>query len=140
MIRFKKKLVSKVKEIREELNIPQLKLAEKAGVSRQTIYFLERGESNPSLALSLKIAQIFNKPIEEIFYFCPVIREVIKGTTIGEMERIANKVNMNFKKIRKLLDVGDEQLSEQYSKNDLEKIAGALGYEFDDLFIEDEIM
>ncbi|WP_456028227.1 helix-turn-helix transcriptional regulator, partial [Bacillus cereus] len=34
---------------------------------RQTISLIERGDYAPSIVLSLKIAQIFNVPVEEIF-------------------------------------------------------------------------
>ena len=42
-------------------------LAEKLGVSRQTINALERGKYDPSLPLAFKIAQLFKLKIEEIF-------------------------------------------------------------------------
>lgn len=45
----------------------QQQLAELTGVSRQTINAIEKGNYVPSTTLSLKIAQIFQKPLEEIF-------------------------------------------------------------------------
>ncbi len=45
----------------------QADLAEKIGVSRQTIVAIENGKYVPSTVLSLKIAQIFGKPVESIF-------------------------------------------------------------------------
>lgn len=45
----------------------QQQLAELIGVSRQTINAIEKGNYVPSTTLSLKIAQIFQKPLEEIF-------------------------------------------------------------------------
>lgn len=38
-------------------------------VTRQTILFLEKGKYNPSLRLAWRIAQVFQKPIEEVFSF-----------------------------------------------------------------------
>ena len=46
----------------------QQALAEKAGVTRMTIYSIEKGKYVPSALLALKFAHIFNKPVEEIFW------------------------------------------------------------------------
>lgn len=48
-------------------NITQAELAELIGVSRQTINTIESNRYVPSTVLSLKIARIFGKPVEEIF-------------------------------------------------------------------------
>ena len=45
----------------------QLDLAERAGVSRQTIIALEAGRYSPSLELAFRIAQVFAVPIGEVF-------------------------------------------------------------------------
>ena len=45
----------------------QLDLAEKAGVSRQTILALEGGKYSPSLELAFRIADVFGVPIGEVF-------------------------------------------------------------------------
>ena len=49
------------------LNITQADLAEKIGVSRQTINAMESNKYVPSTVLALKIAQLFSKKVEEIF-------------------------------------------------------------------------
>jgi putative transcriptional regulator len=46
----------------------QQQLAEKAGVTRQTIVALEQGKYSPSLELAFRIAMVFNTPLEEIFF------------------------------------------------------------------------
>ena len=56
-----------LKVARAKQNITQAELAEKVGVSRQTINSIEIGKYVPSTVLSLKIASIFSIPIEEIF-------------------------------------------------------------------------
>lgn len=61
------KVINKVKEIRTEKGISQTDLALTLEVSRQTIHAIEKGKYNPSLELSLKMAQYFHLPIEEIF-------------------------------------------------------------------------
>ncbi len=45
----------------------QAELAEKIGVSRQTINAIESNKYVPSTVLALKIARLFNKKVEEIF-------------------------------------------------------------------------
>ncbi|TXN37297.1 helix-turn-helix transcriptional regulator [Flagellimonas hymeniacidonis] len=47
----------------------QQQLAEKVGVTRQTIMAIEKGKYSPSLELAFKIAGIFNKPLEEVFTY-----------------------------------------------------------------------
>lgn len=48
-------------------NITQAELAEKIGVSRQTINTIESNKYVPSTVLALKMAKLFGKPVEEIF-------------------------------------------------------------------------
>ncbi len=48
-------------------NITQAELAEKVGVSRQTIHSIESNKYIPSTVLALKIARVFEKGVEEIF-------------------------------------------------------------------------
>lgn len=48
-------------------NITQAELAEKVGVSRQTINTIESNKYVPSTVLALKIARVFDKPVEAIF-------------------------------------------------------------------------
>ena len=48
-------------------DITQEELANKIGVSRQTINAMEANKYVPSTALALKIAKVFNKSVEDIF-------------------------------------------------------------------------
>jgi putative transcriptional regulator len=48
-------------------NITQADLAEAIGVSRQTINTIESNKYVPSTVLALKIARVFNKPVEAVF-------------------------------------------------------------------------
>lgn len=45
----------------------QQALADKVGVTRQTIIAIEQGNYTPSLTLGIKIARAFNKTVEEVF-------------------------------------------------------------------------
>ena len=58
---------NKIRAIRESKKIPQKKMAEELNVSRQTMTAIETMKYNPSLELTLKIAQYFEMPVEEIF-------------------------------------------------------------------------
>lgn len=49
------------------IDITQADLADKIGVSRQTINAMESNKYVPSTVLALKIARLFGKPVEEIF-------------------------------------------------------------------------
>lgn len=49
--------------------LTQKELADKVGVRRETIVFLEKGKYNPSLKLAHRIAQVFETSIENIFIF-----------------------------------------------------------------------
>ncbi|MCF7561848.1 helix-turn-helix transcriptional regulator [Sabulilitoribacter multivorans] len=49
-------------------DMTQADLAEKIGVSRQTINAMEKHKYVPSTVLSLKIAKYFKKPVEDIFF------------------------------------------------------------------------
>jgi putative transcriptional regulator len=60
---------TKIKEFREKFGVTQETLAEKVGVTRQTILFLEKGKYNPSLRLAYRISQVFNVKVEDIFSF-----------------------------------------------------------------------
>ncbi|MEI3614317.1 helix-turn-helix transcriptional regulator [Pseudogracilibacillus sp. SO30301A] len=58
-----------IKELRAEKQLTQEQLSKKVGVSRQSIVAIESGKYNPSLELAFKIAQQFNRTIEEVFLF-----------------------------------------------------------------------
>jgi putative transcriptional regulator len=58
---------NKIKIERAIHDLTQAVLAEKIGVSRQTINAMEKNKYVPSTVLALKIARLFNKPVEDIF-------------------------------------------------------------------------
>ncbi len=60
---------TKIKEYRAKYNLTQEKLAEKVGVRRETIIFLEQGKYNPSLKLAHDIAKVLKTKIDKIFIF-----------------------------------------------------------------------
>lgn len=56
-----------IKVERAKKDITQATLAEKIGVSRQTVNAMEKGKYVPSTVLALKMARYFNIPVEELF-------------------------------------------------------------------------
>ena len=60
---------TRIRELREKNGLTQEILADKVGVTRQTILFLEKGKYNPSLRLAYKIARVFGVMIEDVFSF-----------------------------------------------------------------------
>ena len=58
---------NRLRVLRAEQDWSQAELAGRLGVSRQTINALEGGKYDPSLPLAFKTAQLFGRPIEEIF-------------------------------------------------------------------------
>ncbi|MFS0749359.1 helix-turn-helix transcriptional regulator [Oceanobacillus sp. 1P07AA] len=60
---------SRLKELRARDGYNQTQLAKLAKVSRQTISLIERGEYMPSLLIAVRIARIFEEPIEKVFQF-----------------------------------------------------------------------
>jgi putative transcriptional regulator len=58
---------NRLKVLRAERDWSQAILAERLGVSRQTVNALETGRYDPSLPLAFKIARVFEQPIESIF-------------------------------------------------------------------------
>ena len=60
-------IITKLKEFRKEMKISQQELALLVGVRRETIVHLENNRYNPSLEMALKIAEIFDCHVEELF-------------------------------------------------------------------------
>lgn len=60
-------LRNRLKECRAALNVTQQQLGQLAGVSRQTISLIERGDYSPSVTLALTLARICRVRVEDIF-------------------------------------------------------------------------
>lgn len=138
LIRFQKKLVSRIRELREEREIPQLELAKLVGVSRQYIYYLERGMYNPSTTISIKISKILGKIVEEIFFFEPVIKDLMGNKTLDELDEMAEAIGMSVEKLMNLRKIDEDKISKMYTEDELIKISEVLGVEFEELFIKEE--
>lgn len=62
-------LSNRIRVLRAEKKMTQKELAEKVGVSRQTIISTERGNYTPSLILGFDIANVFNLRVDEVFQY-----------------------------------------------------------------------
>ena len=62
-------LENRLKEYRAPLGINQADMGKLAGVSRQTISLIERGDYSPSVTLALKLAKICRVTVEDIFIY-----------------------------------------------------------------------
>ncbi|MDM7862176.1 helix-turn-helix transcriptional regulator [Alteromonas sp. ASW11-36] len=65
-------LSNKIRECRFFANeMTQQELALAVGVTRQTIMAIEKGKYSPSLEVAFKIAAVFNKNLDEVFWYTP---------------------------------------------------------------------
>ena len=62
-------LYNRLKEYRARISVNQQEMGTLVGTSRQTISLIERGDYSPSVTLALKIAKVFDVPVEDIFYY-----------------------------------------------------------------------
>ena len=58
----------KLKSARAALDLSQQQLAEKVGVSRQTINAIEKGDYNPTIKLCVAICRVLGKTLDELFW------------------------------------------------------------------------
>lgn len=68
----KGKISNNIRKLRFFCNeMTQQQLAEKVGVTRQTIIAMEQDKYSPSLELAFRIAYVFGVPLEEVFTYHP---------------------------------------------------------------------
>ena len=60
---------TRIKQLRARHDLTQLDLAQKVGVRRETIVFLEKGKYNPSLKLAHDVAKALEASIDDVFIF-----------------------------------------------------------------------
>ena len=58
---------TRIKELRARYNLTQEELAEKVGITRQTMLYIEKGKYNPSLLVAHKVAKVLKSSIEDVF-------------------------------------------------------------------------
>ncbi len=64
----KTKIHNQIRALRfQQQEMTQQELADRIGVTRQTVNAIEGGKYSPSLEVAFRIAAVFNKPLEEVF-------------------------------------------------------------------------
>lgn len=58
----------KMKSARAAMDLSQQELAEKVGVTRQTISAIEKGDYNPTVNLCISICKVLGKTLDELFW------------------------------------------------------------------------
>jgi len=62
------RVTNEIRRLRfEHGEMTQADLAERVGVTRQTIIAIEQGRYSPTLEMAFKIAQAFNVPLDDVF-------------------------------------------------------------------------
>ena len=66
----KSQISNNIRKLRfEHDEMTQKQLADKVGVTRQTIIAMEQGKYSPSLELAFRIARVFNAALEDVFSY-----------------------------------------------------------------------
>lgn len=80
---------NRIELLRADRGMSRRALADALGVHYQTVGYLERGDYKPSLVLALKIAELFELPVEQVFSLTPFPSlasqlGAVKGSTVNE--------------------------------------------------------
>lgn len=126
--------MNKIKTIREEQDLSQQKLTKKIGVSRQTVYYLEKNAYNPSLEIIRKLIKVLDKKFEQIFYEEPVIKDKLETLSLKKLKEIAQNVGISYEKLASLSEISEEELTKNFTKKNLDKVSSELEVNFEDLF------
>lgn len=98
---------------------------------------MEKGDYNPSLTLSFKLTEIFQKTLEDIFYQESIIKDILEGKSLADLREVAEVAAINLEKLASLSEIDDEELTSSFNESSLVKIAIGLGMEFEDLFVKE---
>jgi putative transcriptional regulator len=75
-----------IRKLRFHANeMTQQELADKTGVTRQTIVAIENGKYYPTLELAFRMARVFNVPLDEVFTFS--LEDDQKNLTTNDIKR-----------------------------------------------------
>ena len=78
-----KQINNRIRRLRfDKDEMTQQQLADRVGVTRQTINAIESDKYNPSLMVAFRIAAVFGVPIEEVFQFDASRDEYLEGVEV----------------------------------------------------------
>lgn len=64
------KVTNRIRALRQEAgDMTQADLAQRLGVTRQTIIAIEQGKYSPSLEMAFEIALVFERPLDDVFQY-----------------------------------------------------------------------
>lgn len=70
MGKSKRQITNQIRTLRfNNDEMTQSELAKLVGVTRQTVYAMEKNKYSPSLEVAFRIAEVFDVPLEEVFQF-----------------------------------------------------------------------
>lgn len=103
---------TRIRAYREKLKMSQKELAEKAGVRRETVVRLEKGQYNPSLKLAVDIAGELQAAVEDIFVFAESDKaavEIFRRRDAGMLE--AGSVDLYDQAFQEGFEIGKTEAS-----------------------------
>lgn len=65
------RITNTIRELRSALTMTQQELADRIGVTRQTVVAIEGDKYSPSLEVAFRIAHVFGVPLEQVFQYDP---------------------------------------------------------------------
>lgn len=68
-VSMSERVSNSIYELRAKAGLTQEELAERIGVTRQTVISIEKGNYTPSVLLALKLARVFTKHVDDIFWY-----------------------------------------------------------------------
>ena len=74
------------------------------------------------------------KPINDIFYQEPVVKDILEGKSLAELREITEIAGINLEKLASLSEIDNEELTKEFREDTLIKIALGLGVDFKELF------
>ena len=81
-------LHNRLPELSARYRLTQQDLAQRVGVTRQTIIAIDKGQRNPSTTLALKLARTLQVPVEQIFWLGPEPEPVRAAEIRAQPEQI----------------------------------------------------
>lgn len=70
------RVTNDIRRLRFEADeMTQAELAERVGVTRQTIIAIEQGRYSPSLEMAFQIARVFGVPLDDVFHYPATTKE-----------------------------------------------------------------
>ena len=71
MDRGKTRIQNQIRTLRFQRGMTQQDLADRIGVTRQTVNAIEGGKYSPSLEVAFQIAHVFDTPLDQVFRYVP---------------------------------------------------------------------